>query len=108
MVNPIEKDKNLYGAFEDASKPIELQSIRISTTIPRQVHDIAKNKGVGWNEALMFGLQFLLAERFQYEFNYPDNTQTQKVGKMTKLLEEQSIKIEALEKNKNSEEIRDN
>lgn len=68
--------------------------LTISTTIDAEIHKIAKDNNIAWNDALEFGIKFLIAQK--EGFNYPDNSLSNKIINLTKLLQDKCDEIEKL------------
>lgn len=41
------------------------KSITVSATIPHNLHRTAKEKGIGWSEALQFGIKYMASPAYQ-------------------------------------------
>jgi len=71
--------------------------INVTTSIDHIVWKIAKEKMISWNDALEFGIKFLLAEKDDnFEFEYPQNKLSERLKNTTRLLNEKCMEIERL------------
>jgi len=61
--------------------------ITISTTIDAFIHKDAKDHNIAWNDALEFGIKFLIAEK--EGIDYPANKLLSRIANFQKLLAEQ-------------------
>jgi len=61
--------------------------ITISTTIDAFIYKDAKDYNIAWNDALEFGIKFLIAEK--EGIDYPANKLLSKIANFQKLLAEQ-------------------
>lgn len=71
--------------------------VNITTSIPIGLRQIAIDNNIPLNEALIFGLKFIMAERSQGEMDYPPNTLSNKLEKMGTLLNQISLEKSELE-----------
>lgn len=72
----------------------------VTTTITPEQKNLARRENIGISEALAFGIEFLIADK--YDCLYPNNNLTSKIEKLAIRLEEFSRKCELLE-NENAE-----
>jgi hypothetical protein len=68
--------------------------ITISTTIDVEVHKLAQDNKVAWNDALEFGVKFLVAQK--EGFDYPENKLLNKIQFLSQKIGELSIENESL------------
>lgn len=66
---------------------------QVNTTIDARIHRLAKENSIQWNDALEFGIIFLLAERDIGD--HPPNSLSEKIKKMSALLNQQDAEEEA-------------
>ena len=53
--------------------------INITTTVRADLHKLAQEKDIAWTDALEFGIRFLLADTYEFSFDYPQNKLSSKV-----------------------------
>jgi len=71
--------------------------INVTTSIDHEIWQIAKDNGMSWNDALEFGIKFLLADNDEdLKFDYPKNNLSEKLKNATRLLNEKCMEIERL------------
>ena len=69
----------------------------VTTSISSDHWDLAKNKGIAWNDGLEFGIQFLIADKDGgFASDYPRNKLIERVERITKMLNAKSQECEAL------------
>jgi len=73
--------------------------INVTTSIDDSIYTKAKENNISWNDALEFGISFLIAEKEGYD--YPSNKLLIKIANFQEKISELSLK---LEENKNGRE----
>jgi len=68
--------------------------INITTSLPMSVHTLAKQNKIGWSDALIFGIKFILADKDG--FDYPNNTLVDRLKKVSEMFEEKCNEIDDL------------
>lgn len=66
----------------------------VTTSISNDHWNLAKENNIAWNDALEFGIKFLIAERDG--FDYPKNKLSEKLEKTIKMLNAKSQECEAI------------
>jgi len=70
--------------------------VTISTTINLDLWNEAKRKGIAWNDALEFGIKFMLADKFEMEYTHPVNSFQMKLQRTQNMLQEKCKECENL------------
>ena len=70
--------------------------VNVTTSIPYNLYEDAKNNNIVWSEALKLGLGILLKDLDIYD-NYPDCSLSKKLYNLIEELEQFKVQVEALE-----------
>ena len=66
----MEKEKKEY---------VRTAPIQVGANITPDLHELAMINGIGWSDALKFGVQFLVAEKGDYQIDFPENVLSERV-----------------------------
>ena len=71
--------------------------INITTSIPMEIHEKAKERNLAWNEALIFGIDFLIADKDEgVGLEYPQSNLKDKFDRIVKQFQAKCQECEAL------------
>jgi len=85
-------------------KNLKEVKVHITTSIPFNIHELAKRNDISWNEALVFGIQFLIADRDGID--YPScNLLNKKVELSKKIVEMKLARENPVDAEKEAEDV---
>ena len=71
--------------------------IQVSANVKSKVWELAKEKNIGWSDALEFGIRFMLAELDGgFEHEYPKCQLQEKLHRIAKNFQAKAVECEAL------------
>ncbi len=70
--------------------------VPVNTTIEKEKKELTIKKNIKFNEALEFGIRFLLSEKYQYDYQYPNSLLKSKFEKIIETLNEKCQENEIL------------
>jgi len=91
-------------SFNDQNKGSKMTTVEL----PLNLWELAKKNIFSFKDLLIFGLQFKLAEKDPYTYQYPNNSLSNKIIKLQKIIEDQNKIIEDLENPKEKIEVGEN